>query len=339
MGSKRKVQLQSGLLLVDKPKGVTSHDMVDAARRALHMKRVGHAGTLDPMATGLLIIGFGNGTRLLPYITKDRKAYEATIRLGQATTTEDAEGEITATTDASGMSEETIQQTIVEHLTGRINQVPSSFSAIKINGRHAYDLAREGEDVQLEPRRIFIESFEVREVRDAVADDGTPLKDVDVRVSCSAGTYIRALARDLGQLLGVGGHLTMLRRTSIGKIYLGGLHYVTAHVENRTFTNRDGETVTRAKAVFDLPDDEVCEKTIDTSKAASKTVGLFDISPEDGRDLRMGRRIHVRRGMKNIAAAYVLEDNDVVAIVKRVKGTDEMQPITVFAKESDSESR
>jgi tRNA pseudouridine55 synthase len=200
----------SGILLLDKPQGPTSHDLVARTRRALGTRKVGHAGTLDPMATGLMILGVGSSTRLLTFLVGLDKAYSATIRLGQATTTDDAEGDIVAEADASALTPEAIA-TAVTALTGEIAQVPSSFSAIKVDGRRSYDRARAGEDVDLPPRPVTVSAFEVLESR----LDGT-LLDLDVRVAVSSGTYVRALARDLGRALGVGGHLTALRRTRVG---------------------------------------------------------------------------------------------------------------------------
>lgn len=173
-------------------------------------RKVGHAGTLDPMATGLMILGVGSATRLLTYLVGLDKEYQATIRLGQATTTDDAEGEIRASVDAGRVTGTTIADAIAA-LTGEIAQVPSSFSAIKIDGRRSYERARSGEDVVLPARTVTVSAFDVLATR---AEDA--LIDLDVRVAVSSGTYVRALARDLGTNLGVGGHLTALRRTRIG---------------------------------------------------------------------------------------------------------------------------
>jgi tRNA pseudouridine55 synthase len=189
---------------------MTSHDVVSRTRRALGTRKVGHAGTLDPMATGLLLLGVDSSTRLLTYLVGLGKEYTATIRLGVATDTDDAEGSVTATADASRVSRAAIDDAIVP-LTGEIDQVPSSYSAIKVDGRRSYDRARAGEEVVLEPRRVTISRFDVLAER----RDGETV-DLDVSVACSSGTYIRALARDLGATLGVGGHLTALRRESIG---------------------------------------------------------------------------------------------------------------------------
>lgn len=205
--------MSSGILLVDKPQGITSHDVVARTRRLAGTRRVGHAGTLDPMATGLLILGVNSSTRLLTYLVGQDKEYLATIRLGSTTTTDDAEGDIvsTAPTDAVAAVSDRAIAAGVTALTGPISQVPSSVSAIKVDGKRAYALVRAGEEVALKARPVTVSMFEVLDRRDAA---GTI--DLDVRVVCSSGTYIRALARDLGSALGVGGHLTALRRTRIG---------------------------------------------------------------------------------------------------------------------------
>jgi tRNA pseudouridine55 synthase len=197
----------SGILLVDKPGGITSHDVVSRVRKLAGTRRVGHAGTLDPMATGLLILGIDASTRLLTYLVGLDKEYLATIRLGFATTTDDAEGEpVGETRDASTISDDQIAAAIVP-LTGAISQIPSSVSAIKVDGKRSYDRVRGGEEFTLAARAVTVSTFEVLASRPG---------ELDVRIQCSSGTYIRALARDLGASLGVGGHLTALRRTRIG---------------------------------------------------------------------------------------------------------------------------
>ena len=211
--------MNSGILLVDKPQGITSHDVVSRVRRAAGTRKVGHAGTLDPLATGLLVLGLNSSTRLLTFLVGLDKTYEATIRLGVATTTDDSEGETTATHDASAVADEAIDAG-VRALSGPISQVPTTVSAIKVNGRRAYDLAREGVEVELKARDVTISEFSVHDRRTAeVVDEAgrtVTVRDLDVRVRCSSGTYVRALARDLGAGLGVGGHLTALRRTTVG---------------------------------------------------------------------------------------------------------------------------
>jgi tRNA pseudouridine55 synthase len=203
-----------GLVLVDKPAGWTSHDVVARVRRLAGTRKVGHAGTLDPMATGLLVLGVERATRLLTYLVGADKEYVATVRLGVATTTDDAEGEVVGTVDASGVDREAVVAA-VRRLTGAIQQVPSAVSAIKVDGRRAYARVRAGQHVELAARPVTVHRFDV----DAVHGESAGflgVVDVDVTVVCSSGTYVRALARDLGAALGVGGHLTALRRTRVG---------------------------------------------------------------------------------------------------------------------------
>jgi tRNA pseudouridine55 synthase len=204
---------RSGILLVDKPQGITSHDAVSRTRKAAGTKKVGHAGTLDPMATGLLVLGINSATRLLTFVVGLDKEYLATIRLGSSTTTDDAEGEPVEVASAASVASisAAAAETDLHNFLGTINQVPSSVSAIKVDGKRAYTLARAGETVELAPRSVTISTIELLGSR---AGDG--FLDLDVRVECSSGTYIRAIARDLGAALGVGGHLTALRRTRIG---------------------------------------------------------------------------------------------------------------------------
>ncbi|MGW1627572.1 tRNA pseudouridine(55) synthase TruB [Streptomyces sp. NPDC002172] len=204
-----------GLVIVDKPSGFTSHDVVAKMRGIARTRRVGHAGTLDPMATGVLVLGIERATKLLGHLALTEKEYLGTVRLGQNTVTDDAEGEITSSTDASEVTREAVDAGIAK-LTGAIMQVPSKVSAIKIDGVRSYKRARDGEDFEIPARPVTVSSFAVYDVRDAVAEDGTPVLDLVVSVVCSSGTYIRALARDLGADLGVGGHLTALRRTRVG---------------------------------------------------------------------------------------------------------------------------
>ncbi|PTA46943.1 tRNA pseudouridine(55) synthase TruB [Micromonospora sp. RP3T] len=200
-----------GLIVVDKPGGMTSHDVVARIRRLARTRRVGHGGTLDPMATGVLVIGVGRATRLLTYVIGAGKSYAATIRLGQATVTDDAEGDVIATTATAGVTDDAIRAALAA-LTGEIDQVPSAVSAIKINGERAYKRVRDGESVDLPARRVTVSRLDVLAIRRDTPD----VVDVDVDVTCSSGTYIRAVARDAGLALGVGGHLTALRRTAVG---------------------------------------------------------------------------------------------------------------------------
>jgi tRNA pseudouridine55 synthase len=208
----------SGLVVVVKPGGMTSHDVVARLRRILRTRKVGHAGTLDPMATGVLVCGVGRGTKLLGHLALDTKAYTATIRLGAATSTDDAEGEVVSRADAAGATDDAVRAGM-GGLTGAVQQVPSSVSAIKVNGKRAYAMVRAGEQVSLPARPVTVAEFTLLARRDG-GDPGERWVDLDVRVECSSGTYVRALARDLGAGLGVGGHLTALRRTRVGPFTL-----------------------------------------------------------------------------------------------------------------------
>jgi len=200
---------EHGFLVVDKEPGMTSHDVVAIARRALNTRKVGHAGTLDPMATGVLVLGFNNGTRLLQYITDGDKSYQATIVLGASTITDDFEGEVIATADASAISDEQIHAQL-NTMRGTFMQRPSSVSAVKVAGERAYDRVRAGEVVILDSREVTISQLDVLAIRHI----GTKL-EIDIEVTCSAGTYIRSIARDCGDGLKVGGHLSALRRTRV----------------------------------------------------------------------------------------------------------------------------
>ena len=223
--------VSSGLLIVDKPQGITSHDVVSRVRRLAHTRRVGHAGTLDPMATGVLVLGINKATRLLTWITDHSKRYEARLRLGVETTTEDAEGEVTLARGCTCLDSEEFARTL-EHFRGVISQVPSAVSAIKVDGKRAYARVRAGEEVKLKPRQVEISLLEVKgeahphSVTYNVEGEErrVPCVDVDIVVECSAGTYIRALARDIGHALGCGAHLIVLRRTRVGEFSLDSAH-------------------------------------------------------------------------------------------------------------------
>ncbi|HEX3788225.1 MAG TPA: tRNA pseudouridine(55) synthase TruB [Pseudonocardiaceae bacterium] len=199
-----------GLVIVDKPAGPTSHDVVARLRRIFGTRKVGHAGTLDPMATGILVIGMERATKLLGHLALERKAYLATIRLGASTTTDDAEGDVLTEADGSQVDEAGVRAGIAA-LSGPINQVPSAVSAVKIAGKRAYQMVRDGEKVELPPRPVVVHRFDLLSLRRAERST-----ELDVLVDCSSGTYVRALARDLGAGLGVGGHLAALRRTQVG---------------------------------------------------------------------------------------------------------------------------
>lgn len=221
----------SGLLIVDKPQGITSHDVVSRTRRLAHTRRVGHAGTLDPMATGVLVLGINKATRLLTWITDHSKRYEAQVRFGVETTTEDAEGEVTSAKGCDGLGNEEIEA-VLSRFRGTISQLPSAVSAIKVNGKRAYARVRAGEDVKLEPREVEISLLEAQgqprshRVEYALEGKCTHVNcvDLNVVVECSAGTYIRALARDLGNALGCGAHLISLRRTRVGEFSIDCAH-------------------------------------------------------------------------------------------------------------------
>lgn len=352
----------SGILLVDKPKGVTSHDVVSFARGLLHTKRVGHAGTLDPMATGLLILGFGNATRLLNYLLGHNKTYEAVIRLGESTNTDDADGDvISSADDENGIINfanideilKELRVVIAKNFTGSIMQTPTSFSAIKVNGVRAYDLAREGKDVHLEPREVFIYDFSLLDAHFSVGVSGAKVIDVRASVSCSSGTYIRALARDLGRVLGVGGHLVSLRRTRIGDFSIEDSRVLKLKSVIRTFTDKNGVVQSRAKAVLDdsyysqgscdslvsgdspsaSPASSPLENTLNQRllsmfESAKLTMQTVEVSENQAKDLRFGRKITIsaisakdatKNATKN-AIAYVKatkdEQNDVVAVLE-----------------------
>ncbi|HEY0520952.1 MAG TPA: tRNA pseudouridine(55) synthase TruB, partial [Ilumatobacteraceae bacterium] len=206
--ARRRPPTQHGLAVVDKPAGVTSHDVVGMVRKRFDERQVGHAGTLDPDATGILLVGVGKATRLLRFLTALGKTYTADVVLGTSTSTLDAAGEVTATYDMSSVTVEMARSMAAEHLTGPIMQVPPMVSALHVDGRRLHELAREGIVVEREPRPVTVHSFHV-----AGTDDPTVLR---IEVRCSAGTYIRSLADDLGRLLGGGAHLTNLRRTAVG---------------------------------------------------------------------------------------------------------------------------
>jgi len=284
--------VEPGILLVDKPGGLTSHDVVARARRSFGTRKVGHAGTLDPMATGLLVLGVEGATRLLTYIVGADKTYLATIRLGEATSTDDAEGETTARADAGAVDSVTAEQIDngIAALTGEISQVPSSVSAIKVDGRRAYERVRAGEDVELKSRAVTVSRFDVTAERRTGG-----FLDLDVVVDCSSGTYIRALARDLGESLGTGGHLTALRRTRIGPF-----------------------EATDAVAVDDL----AAAPLLTPADAASRVLPRLDVSGDEARDLRHGKRLTGRGGaLEGRSAAAVDPDGVLVGIVER-RGAD-----------------
>jgi tRNA pseudouridine55 synthase len=211
--------MMHGFAVIDKPKGMTSHDIVAKLRKHFGTKRVGHAGTLDPMATGVLVVGINNGTKFLSYITNGKKKYLATIQLGTSTVTDDAEGEILYQRSTDEIDDQAIQL-ILAAMIGEIQQVPSQVSAIKVQGERAYDLVRQGKSVELKARSIKIFELNLLNIR-----RGEKI-EIDIEVYCSSGTYIRSIARDLGEKLGVGGHLTALRRTVVEPFSLEDAHEV-----------------------------------------------------------------------------------------------------------------
>ncbi|PTT22813.1 tRNA pseudouridine(55) synthase TruB [Microbacterium sp. HMWF026] len=279
--------VRPGILLVDKPGGITSHDVVSRARRALGTRKIGHAGTLDPMATGLLVLGVEGATRLLTYIVGADKTYEATILLGVSTDSDDADGVEIERADAAtiaAVSDAAIRDGIAA-LTGEIDQVPSTVSAIKVDGRRAYDLARAGEQVELKARRVTVPRFDVLSAR---RRDGAI--ELDVVVDCTSGTYIRALARDLGRALGVGGHLTALRRTRIGAF-----------------------DVAAAASVDDLDDAAL----IEPATAAAVVMGALAVGADEARDLRHGKRIDGGGRLTGAVAAAIDPDGRLIGVVEK----------------------
>ena len=288
-----------GVLLVDKPRGLTSHDVVGATRRLAATRKVGHAGTLDPMATGLLVLGIGRATRFLTYLVGADKTYESTIRLGMETTTEDAEGQVIAARGCriDDLIEGRLQEALAS-LTGRIQQVPSAISAIKVNGVRAYKRVRDGQDVELEARPVTIHELRLTgEPRQAGVDlpgaaagdalagaeDGVggevQVVDLDVVVSCSSGTYVRALARDLGRTLGCGAHLIALRRTGVGPFDVGQAHTLTALSEQ---VETDAATPD-PRGVTTVPLEEVARRCFER----------LDLTEAEARGLRFGQPLDI----------------------------------------------
>jgi len=292
---------KDGLVIVDKPGGMTSHDVVARIRRLAGTRRVGHAGTLDPMATGVLVIGVEKATRLLGYLTLTEKQYDATIRLGQSTSTDDAEGEITFAASAKDVSAETLA-TAVTSLTGEIAQVPPAVSAIKVDGQRAYRLTRAGSAPELKPRPVTVYEFTVTAIRPAADGD---LLDVDATVRCSSGTYIRALARDLGTQFGTGGHLTRLRRTRVG-----------------------GYGLEAAKTLEQLAERF---EVMPLAQAAATAFPRRDLSADEARRLAHGGRLapgpHAET--KDRPTAAYAPDGTLVALLAEQDG--QARPLVVFA--------
>lgn len=283
------MSLEHGFLIIDKPSGITSHDVVAKLRRRLSTKQVGHAGTLDPMATGVLVIGINNATKFLQYIVTGRKRYQAVIRLGICTVSDDKDGEVISTADWRDITDRDIESEL-NKFVGAIKQVPSSVSAKKIDGERAYDLVREGKPVELAPKEVTIDQINILSIR------RNEHLDVDVDVICSAGTYIRAIARDLGAALKVGGHLIELRRTEVAP-----------------FSLEDSGDIESA-AVLPL------------SSEISKFMKTRSLSFEEIAEIRFGRRIAESETQGPVAG--VSPSGDVVAILENREG--KAQPVTVF---------
>ncbi|HEX5969068.1 MAG TPA: tRNA pseudouridine(55) synthase TruB [Intrasporangium sp.] len=308
---------RSGLLVVDKPAGWTSHDVVARVRRLCGTRRVGHAGTLDPMATGVLVLGVEKGTKLLTFLVGCDKEYRATIRLGQATVTDDAEGEPTASVGiADRAAVEAALPAAVAGLTGEIEQVPSAVSAIKVGGERSYATVRRGGEVDLPARPVTVSRFDVHSVSPATAviEDGRTLDvlDVDVEVEVSSGTYVRALARDLGAALGVGGHLTALRRTRVGRFDLAAavpLAELVRQVEGGG-----------ADAVGVLP----------LAAAARAQLPVHEVSTEEARRLGHGQRI-ASAAARADAVAAIDPDGGLVAILDETRGEARARVVFIAA--------
>lgn len=298
----RRPTAADGVVVVDKPAGWTSHDVVAKLRWLAGTRKVGHAGTLDPMATGVLVIGIGRATRLLTYIVGADKEYTATIRLGVSTTTDDAEGEPLTSADASGVTREELDRGIAA-LTGQIQQVPSAVSAIKVDGQRAYARVRAGEDVELAARPATVSRFDVHDVR--VVHEAL---DVDVTVVVSSGTYVRALARDLGAGLGVGGHLTALRRTRVG-----GYGLAVARTLDEL-----------AEVAPDVPID-----VVSLADSARATFPARELTPEESVALSYGQRLSAPGEQDTETTAAIAPDGRLVALVETRGGA--VRPVLVFA--------
>ena len=296
--------MQPGLIVVDKPQGITSHGVVSRMRRICGTRKIGHGGTLDPMATGVLIIAVGKATKLLTYVSGLDKSYAATIRLGQATVTDDAEGDVTASADASAVADAAIRDGLAA-MTGEIDQVPSAVSAVKVDGQRAYKRVRDGETVELKARRVTIAAIEVKAIR----REGE-FVDVDVDVSCSSGTYIRAIARDLGNALGVGGHLTALRRTRIGGFGID----VAATLETLGERSEAGEPL----------------GALAMGEAAARLMPTRTATEAEAKALSYGKSLDA----VGIEGRYAVlgEDGDLLAVM--IEKDDKAKPETVFAAAS-----
>jgi tRNA pseudouridine55 synthase len=323
----------SGLVIVDKPGGMTSHDVVARVRRLARTRRVGHAGTLDPMATGVLVIGIEKATRLLGHLMLTEKTYHATIRLGQATSTDDAEGEPAGGSTAAGVTSEALDARIAS-LTGPILQVPPGVSAIKVNGQRAYKLTRAGAAPELAARPVTVRQFSITGTR----RDGD-LLDVGVVVRCSSGTYIRALARDVGAALGTGGHLTMLRRTAVGPYTIAMAHPLKELEDQQQSPER--ERVNPAPAAMTPPGEEppyppaVPPAMIPLAEAAAAAFPRIDLTGDEARRLAQGARLPLPpdappspAGGEQAPIAAFAPDGSFVALVTAAEGR--LRSLAVF---------
>jgi tRNA pseudouridine55 synthase len=296
----RQTAAPSGVVIVDKPQGMTSHDVVARIRRLAGTRRVGHAGTLDPMATGVLVVGVEKATRLLGHLAYGEKEYSATIRLGQATDTDDAEGQVIAEAPATGIGREAIEAAAAA-LTGEIQQIPPGYSAVKVAGKRAYRLARQGAVPELAARAVTVRDFTLHDVRRS-----GELLDVDASITCSSGTYIRALARDLGAALGVGGHLTALRRTRVGR-----------------YTVADAHTLDQLAAAFTM---------VGLADAAAAAFPPVSLSEDQARRVAHGGRLAVSElawpgGTVGPVAAFG-PDRSFIALLTEAAG--QARPLAVF---------
>ena len=304
--------MSSGLVLIDKPSGWTSHDVVARLRKLAGTRRVGHAGTLDPMATGLLLIGVNSATKLLTFLVGENKTYEATIRLGAATITDDKESEFTTVANSDEVKALTLTEieTVLATLRGPIEQVPSSVSAIKVDGERAYAKVRSGDEVKLKARPVTIHRFEVIGEPRLVTDGDNTFYDFDAIIDCSSGTYIRALARDLGAALGVGGHLTALRRTKIGSYSIDQAQ------------NLDGLT---AETLSVLP----------IELAATQQFKVRSLSDQDVIDLRHGKRLRVIDETETAPTAAIDSNGKLIAML--TKSGNAAKSLVVFAFDQSGE--
>jgi tRNA pseudouridine55 synthase len=276
-----------GLVIVDKPSGMTSHDVVGRCRRMFATRKVGHAGTLDPMATGVLVIGIERATKILGLLAATTKSYAATIRLGQATTTDDADGEVVRAVPADAVSDGQIATAIAE-FRGQISQIPSTVSAVKVGGERAYRLAREGRPVELAARSVHIDRFDVLATRRAI-EGAHGIVDVDVEVDCSTGTYIRALARDVGAALGVGGHLTALRRTRVGRFGLAEAHTLDSLADAPRLSYSLDEACLLTFARRDLTVEEATAAGHGRPLGSANIEGIYAATAPDGRVIALLR--------------------------------------------------